>query len=161
MEAETQQSQRRDVESHCCHDKVPTDAAAATHLPRPRRPAVLASTSRRILRRVTETSQNTQSSFAPLAVERWCTTTLSRSLGVLRQSAMGRGAARRGGGGRRGGGRGGRGRGGRYDGPDFRAAGYNDGVPCSVDESVVGIRRFLMPEVGGFLEPPSSATRTL
>ncbi|KAK1936730.1 Multisubstrate pseudouridine synthase 7 [Phytophthora citrophthora] len=68
---------------------------------------------------------------------------------------MARGAARRGGGGRRGGrgggrgGRGGRG-GGRRDGPDFRAAGYNDGVPCSVDESVVGIQRFLMPEVGGF-----------
>lgn len=46
-------------------------------------------------------------------------------------------------------GRGGRG-GRRHDGPDFRAAGYNDGTPCSVDESVVGIRRFLRPEVGGF-----------
>ncbi|ETK90696.1 hypothetical protein L915_05584 [Phytophthora nicotianae] len=80
-----------------------------------------------------------------------CTTSLSRSLGVLRQSAMGRGSARRGGGGRRGGRGGrGRGRGGSHDGPDFRAAGYNDGVPCSVDESVVGIRRFLMPGVGGF-----------
>ncbi|KUF99757.1 Multicopper oxidase mco [Phytophthora nicotianae] len=64
---------------------------------------------------------------------------------------MGRGSARRGGGGRRGGRGGrGRGRGGSHDGPDFRAAGYNDGVPCSVDESVVGIRRFLMPGVGGF-----------
>ncbi|OWZ15970.1 TRNA pseudouridine synthase [Phytophthora megakarya] len=59
---------------------------------------------------------------------------------------MGRGSARRGGGRRSG--RGGRGR--RHDGPDFRTAGYNDGVPCSVDESVVGIQRFLMPEVGGF-----------
>ncbi|RLN21260.1 hypothetical protein BBJ28_00002843 [Nothophytophthora sp. Chile5] len=63
-----------------------------------------------------------------------------------------RGGGRRGG---RGGGRGGRGggrggRGGERNGPDFRSAGYNDGVACSVDESVVGIQRFLTPEVGGF-----------
>ncbi|KAG7400675.1 hypothetical protein PHYBOEH_004722 [Phytophthora boehmeriae] len=64
-----------------------------------------------------------------------------------------RGGGRRGG---RGGGRGGRhggqgGRGGgRHNGPDFRSAGYNDGSACSVDESVVGIRSFLKPEVSGF-----------
>ncbi|KAH7474047.1 Multisubstrate pseudouridine synthase 7 [Phytophthora ramorum] len=64
---------------------------------------------------------------------------------------MGRGGGRRGGRhGGRGRGRGGRGGGHRRDGPDFRSAGYNDGVPCSVDESKVGIQRFLMPQVGGF-----------
>ncbi|GMF15103.1 unnamed protein product [Phytophthora lilii] len=61
---------------------------------------------------------------------------------------MGRAARHSTQGGGRGGGRGGRG--GRHDGRDFRAAGYNDGVPCSVDESAVGIRSFLRPEVGGF-----------
>lgn len=65
---------------------------------------------------------------------------------------MGRSARFSSRGGRRGG-RGGRGRGrggGRGDGPNFRAPGYNDGVACSVDESVVGIKSFLTPEVGGF-----------
>ncbi|CEG43712.1 trna pseudouridine synthase d [Plasmopara halstedii] len=65
---------------------------------------------------------------------------------------MGHGGFRRGGGGRRGGrgGRGGRGRGGRQDSVDFRSAGYNDGVPSSVDESVVGIQSFLKTDVSGF-----------
>ncbi|TDH69450.1 hypothetical protein CCR75_004393 [Bremia lactucae] len=73
---------------------------------------------------------------------------------------MGRSFKTRGGsnGGHRGGrgrGRGGRGRGGRergerYDRPDFRATGYNDSVPCSVDESDVGIQCFLRPEIPGF-----------
>lgn len=63
------------------------------------------------------------------------------SRGFVRYSSHGRRNERHGG---RHGGRG------RHDGPDFRSAGYNDGVACSVDESVVGIQCFLMPQVGGF-----------
>ncbi|KAF1329839.1 tRNA pseudouridine synthase d, partial [Globisporangium splendens] len=66
-------------------------------------------------------------------------------------------ASKRGGGGRRGGR--GRGRGGGRDSNgdgasssfvNFRAPGYTDGFAKSVDESVVGIQRFLTPEIGGF-----------
>ncbi|KAI9907539.1 hypothetical protein PsorP6_016537 [Peronosclerospora sorghi] len=59
---------------------------------------------------------------------------------------MGRGARRNVSRGR--GARGGRGR--RAGGPDFRATGYNDGVACGVDESVVGIQEYLRPQVTGF-----------
>ncbi|KAJ0407619.1 hypothetical protein P43SY_010160 [Pythium insidiosum] len=72
---------------------------------------------------------------------------------------MGRGAhfssRGRGGGGRgRGGGRSGGRSGGRGGAPSrmaaFRDPGYNDGVPKSVEEPVVGILRFLTPDVRGF-----------
>uniref|UniRef100_M4BIK9 TRUD domain-containing protein n=1 Tax=Hyaloperonospora arabidopsidis (strain Emoy2) TaxID=559515 RepID=M4BIK9_HYAAE len=61
-------------------------------------------------------------------------------------------STRRGRGGQRGcgGRRSGRGFEGFYDSPDFRAAGYNDSVACSVNESAVGIQCFLMPTVRGF-----------
>ncbi|CAI5720682.1 unnamed protein product [Peronospora farinosa] len=60
-------------------------------------------------------------------------------------------SGRRGGRGGRGSGRGsGRNGSGRHDGPDFRAPGYNDGIACSVKESLVGIQYFLMPQVDGF-----------
>ncbi|CAI5734770.1 unnamed protein product [Hyaloperonospora brassicae] len=67
---------------------------------------------------------------------------------------MGRGAARYSSTSRRGrrGGSGGRRHGDRRgpDSVDFRAAGYNDSVACSVNESAVGIQCFLQPTVRGF-----------
>lgn len=71
-------------------------------------------------------------------------------------SGRGGGGGRRGG---RGGGRGGRGGGGRGRGNqngssssynNFRGPGYTDGVAKSVDESGVGIKEFLAPDVVGF-----------
>lgn len=88
--------------------------------------------------------------LAARSLPRRASPAVASSMGRAHWSSRGGGRGGRGRGGGRGAGRGRRHDGGRGTGPNFRDSGYNDGVQKSVDESLVGIRQFLSPDVAGF-----------